>query len=107
MKPYFLHGQTDLFSDALWGGNDKFIFLPDYPEINSIAKPIFWVTDENGKKQPLIWAGGTALDYETTFSKLSQWAVFNIPRPLMSFLPFHPHRLPPRARAWSIALSIF
>ena len=98
MSFYRLEGRMDLLPGTIWGGNDETIYLPECPEPESDAEPLFWIVDKRGKRTPLAWAGGFALD-DDAFSKVRDCASLTEGRPVLTHIPFHPHRLPPSARA--------
>ncbi len=98
-RPYRLAGRLDLLPEDIWAGLGPTIYLPPVPETSPEADPILTVIDEAGRERPLAWPGGLALEAEETADHLIAWAAFRIPRPLVSRLPFHPHRLPSFARA--------
>jgi len=98
---YRLEGRLEMLPPALFGQGEAIIFLPPCPEADPPAEPLFWLVDEKGRRLALAWPGGAALDHEDALAAIRIEASFGLPRPLMTRLPVHPHRLPPRLRAWA------
>jgi len=100
MDFYRLEGRLDLLPETIWGGSDRTLFLPACSEPAVEADPLFWIVDKGGRKIPLAWSGGAALDLDDALLQMRNQAALVSPRPLMSYTPFHPHRLPSFARVW-------
>lgn len=98
MKFCRLAGRTDLLPAEIWGGSEPSIFLPELPERQPTGDVLLWAVDDQGRRLPLAWEGGLAIGFDEVVEAVRSYRAVGSPRPMMSYSPFHPHRLSPRFR---------